>query len=121
MVQDEKLFKDQTAQLNHSYTFELLENLYPYKVEFVPSVQDQQHQTPSSTDIDLEQTITLNHLEKRKDPPGTDEEQNMKQCLSKKKNKTGDSWEEFDNDELFVFTAEGVEPRSKVIHFKIDF
>lgn len=107
------MLKHQVAQLKNGDIFELLENLYLYKVHFH---QINNSELPSTSPAEMvgKQT-TLNNFLKRKEKEETDaDEDKTSSSPARKKNKTGDSWEEFDHGKLLIFTSDGIEAKPKV-------
>lgn len=102
-AKNNKLKQNDDLDLNDGDCFELLENQYPYKVEF---------SLLSNTSPDMvDKQTTLNHFLKNKRKIAEDGNDNHSQA---KKMKEEYTWEEFDNGDLIVFTTHGVQHKSKV-------
>lgn len=97
---------------------ELLENQYPFQVEFVPTGKQQVKSETSSSNLEtmVGKQTTLHHfLTKRKSAAADD----AVDSASAKKQKMEDTWEEVDGGKLIVFTTDGVQLKSKVFQFSL--
>ena len=100
---NKKLTQDCDVDLKHNDSFELLENQYPYQVEF----------WISNLDMVGKQT-TLNHFLTNKRKNADEGKQQDDDQSPAKKKKGEDSWEELEDGNLIIFTTHGVQHQSKV-------
>ncbi|XP_057376303.1 uncharacterized protein F21D5.5-like isoform X1 [Daphnia carinata] len=111
--------KNETVKLKHGDVIELLENQYPFRVEFSPAINQQvKSDTSSSSPEEMvgKQTNLNNFLTKRKSASGDDA---VDPSIAKKQ-KVEDTWEEVDGGKLIIFTTEGVQHKSKIAAFDLD-
>ncbi|KAI9561889.1 hypothetical protein GHT06_012851 [Daphnia sinensis] len=111
--------KNETVKVKHGDVIELLENQYPFRVEFSPAINQQVKSEASSSSPEEmvgKQTTLNNFLTKRK---STSTDDSVDPSLAKKQ-KIENTWEEVDGGKLIVFTTEGVQHKSKIAAFDLD-
>jgi len=106
-----KLKQNDDFDLKHGDYFELLENQYPYQVEF--SLLSNLNPGSHSPDMVGGKQTTLDHFLKNKKKSAEDDKTDQSPA-KKIKGEADITWEEFDNGKLIVFTTQGVQHKSKV-------